>query len=129
VETAEDAGGAGGLTQAPRRLKKGKVFMSFEAEVIPLFIGGILAVSVLELVVGLVFLRGRKAARTYLVGHVVSMAAGFFFLVRSVFANWLNFHPGSDSISNSVSFGLFGLLWALSVFFVVALVKDLARDT
>ena len=30
--------------------------MSFEAEVIPLFIGGVLVVSIMELIVGCVFL-------------------------------------------------------------------------
>ena len=64
--------------------------MSFEAEVIPLFIGGVILVSLLELAGGLICLRGRRDARKLFVGHVVSMLLGFFFLIQSLFANWLN---------------------------------------
>lgn len=98
--------------------------MSFEAEVIPLFLGGVAAVSVLELVFGLAFLRGRRRARRLLAGHVLSMAAGFLFLSRSLFGNWLRVRYELPSIANSANIGLFGLLWAVSVFFVVALVRE-----
>ena len=36
--------------------------MSFEAEVIPLFIGGVLVVSSFELIVGCVLLKNKKSA-------------------------------------------------------------------
>lgn len=102
--------------------------MSFEAEVIPLFIGGVILVSLLELAGGLICLRGRRDARKLFVGHVVSMLLGFFFLIQSLFANWLNIQDGIASISNSVRIGLFGICWMISVGFVVAMVSKLAEE-
>jgi len=102
--------------------------MSFEAEVIPLFIGGVTAVSVLELVMGLRLLRRWRDVRKLFVGYVVSMALGFFFLIRSLFANWIQIPYGIASISNSVNIGLFGLLWMVSAGFVVALLDRLTRE-
>ena len=88
--------------------------MSFEAEVIPLFIGGVIAVSAIE------FLRGLFA------GHVVAMLLGFFFLIRSLFANWLGLSLGIASISNSANIGLFGLCWAVSALCVAVMLSRLA---
>ena len=102
--------------------------MSFEAEVIPLFIGGVCLVSVLELTVGSLVLKGRKRARSSLIGHAVSMAAAFFFLCRSMFANWLHVKYGIASIENSVNIGLFGVLWAVSVLFLLTLIDQLISD-
>ena len=82
--------------------------MSFEAEVIPLFIGGVIAV------------RGLFA------GHVVAMLLGFFFLIRSLFANWLGLSLGIASISNSANIGLFGLCWAVSALCVAVMLSRLA---
>ena len=100
--------------------------MSFEAEVIPLFIGGVLAVSVVEFIAGWIGLRNRKEARGLFAGHVVTMLVGFFFLIRSLFANWLGVELGIASISNSVNIGLFGLCWAVSAICVAAMVSRLA---
>ena len=47
--------------------------MSFEAEVIPLFIGGVIAVSAMEFFLGWLGLRHRKDVRGLFVGHVVTM--------------------------------------------------------
>lgn len=102
--------------------------MSFETEVIPLFIGGVTVVSVLELFFGLMLLRRRRDVRKLFAGHVISMALGFFFLTRSLFANWLDIQYSIASISNSVNIGLFGLLWMVSVGFVVAMVGRLTRE-
>ena len=88
--------------------------MSFEAEVIPLFIGGVIAVSAIEFFLGWRSLRHRKDLRGLFAGHVVAMLLGFFFLIRSLFANWLGLSLGIASISNSVNIGLFGLCWAVS---------------
>ena len=43
--------------------------MSFEAEVIPLFIGGVLVVSSFELIVGCVLLKNKKSACKKFVLH------------------------------------------------------------
>ena len=101
--------------------------MSFEAEVIPLFIGGVIAVSAAEFIAGWIGLRDRRDARRLFAGHVVTMLLGFFFLIRSLFANWLGVSLGIASISNSVNIGLFGLLWAISALCVAALVFRLTE--
>ncbi|MBQ9133246.1 MAG: hypothetical protein IJX64_01800 [Clostridia bacterium] len=97
--------------------------MIFEAEVIPLFIGGVSIVSILELVFGCMMLKHRKKARICWIGHAASMAAAWVFLIRCIFANYLNTELGIASISNSVNIGLFGVFWAISVFFLLATVK------
>lgn len=94
--------------------------MSFEAEVIPLFIGGVIAVSAIEFFLGWRSLRHRKDLRGLFAGHVVAMLLGFFFLIRSLFANWLGLSLGIASISNSVNIGLFGLCWAVSALCVAS---------
>ncbi|MCI8802985.1 MAG: hypothetical protein HFG01_06575 [Oscillibacter sp.] len=94
--------------------------MSFEAEVIPLFIGGCIAVSLLELAAGWVLFRGRKQAGALFTGHVASMAVGLFFLVRCIFGDRLGLTGPIASIDHSVSIGLFGLCWTASVLFLLS---------
>ena len=94
--------------------------MSFEAEVIPLFIAGCIAVSALELAVGWFTLRGRKDARARFAGHVLSMALGLFFLVKCIFGNRLGLTGPIASIDHSISIGLFGLCWTASVLFLLS---------
>ena len=92
--------------------------MSFEAEVIPLFIGGVIAVSAIEFFLGWRSLRHRKDLRGLFAGHVVAMLLGFFFLIRSLFANWLGLSLGIASI--------FGLCWAVSALCVAVMLSRLA---
>lgn len=99
--------------------------MSFEAEVIPLFIGGVIAVSAIEFFLGWRSLRHRKDLRGLFAGHVVAMLLGFFFLIRSLFANWLGLSLGIASISNSANIGLFGLCWAVSALCVAVMLSRL----
>ena len=101
--------------------------MSFEAEVIPLFLVCAGTVSILELITGCLLLKKQKAARSRLIGHVVSMAIALFFLARCIFANWLGFHPPIASISNSACIGLFGIFWAVSVYFFLSIVVSLTE--
>ena len=100
--------------------------MSFEAEVIPLFIGGVIAVSAIEFFMGWLGLRRRKDVRGLFIGHVAAMLLGFFFLIRSLFANWLGVELGIVSISSSVNIGLFGLCWAVSAICVAVMISRLA---
>ena len=100
--------------------------MSFEAEVIPLFIGGVIVVSAVEFIAGWIGLRNRREIRGLFAGHVATMLLGFFFLIRSLFANWLGISLGIASISNSVNIGLFGLCWAASALCVAAMASRLA---
>ena len=98
--------------------------MSFEAEVIPLFIGGVLVVSALELIAGCILLRNEKSACKKFVFHVITMLIGFVFLIRSIFANWLNIRFDIASISNSASIGLLGIFWCISVMLVVSCIQE-----
>lgn len=107
-------------------MEKEDAQMSFEAEVIPLFIGGVIAVSAVEFFMGWLGLRKRKDVRGLFAGHVVTMLLGFFFLIRSLFANWLGVSLGIASISNSVNVGLFGLCWAVSAICVAVMISRLA---
>ena len=99
--------------------------MSFEAEVIPLFLVCAGAVSILELIAGCLLLKKQKVARNRLIGHAISMAVALFFLVRCIFANWLGVVPLIASISNSACIGLFGVFWAVSVCFFLSVVVSL----
>ena len=98
--------------------------MSFEAEVIPLFIGGVLVVSSFELIVGCVLLKNKKSACKKFVLHVITMLIGFVFLIRSIFANWLNIKFDIASISNSTNIGLLGIFWCVSVMLIVSCIQE-----
>lgn len=103
--------------------------MSFEAEVIPLFIGCSTFVLVLELLAGLALLKGRGGARFTFAAHVCSMALALFFLVRCIFPRWLGLGiEPYDSASNSVNIGLFGVFWAFSVVELVFTIADCIHD-
>ncbi len=101
--------------------------MALEEEVFPLMIFGVLGVSLLERTIGWVFLKGRKGTLKKLLGHVLLMLAGFYFLFRCVFAARMGILADIWSIHNSVSMGLFGLLWAGSVACIVSLISSLAK--
>ena len=62
--------------------------MSFEAEVIPMFLVCAGVVSILELIIGCLLLKNQTIARNRLIGHAISMALALLFLVRCIFANW-----------------------------------------
>ena len=96
--------------------------MSFEAEVIPLFIGGVSIVSILELVIGCILLRRQKKALLCLIGHALSMGTAMVYLIRCIFGNRFGSIHFIESISNSVSIGLFGVFWSVSVCFLLAMI-------
>ena len=102
--------------------------MSFEAEVIPLFLGGCIVVSLAELAFGWFILRGKKRARELFLGHGASMAVGLFFLVRCLFGDRLGLTGGIASIDHSVSIGLFGLCWMVSVLFLLAVLASIRTE-
>ena len=101
--------------------------MAFEEEVFPLMVFGVLAVSGLETALGCRILRGKPHTRSKLLGHVLWMLAGFFFLFRCVFANRMGVLADIWSIHNSVSMGLFGLTWCASVACLIPLVAELVK--
>lgn len=101
--------------------------MAFEEEVFPLMVFGVLAVSGLETALGWRILRGKPHTRSKLLGHVLWMLAGFFFLFRCVFANRMGVLADIWSIHNSVSMGLFALAWCASVACLISLVAELVK--
>lgn len=101
--------------------------MAFEAEVIPLFIGGASIVCILELVFGCMILKQHKKARYFLIGHIVCMAAALIFLIRCIFAERLGINLGIPSISNSVNIGLFGVFWAFGTGLLLAAFNAIAE--
>ena len=103
--------------------------MSFEAEVIPLFIGGCAAVSAMELAIGWFVLGRRKGARHLFVGHVFSMGVGLFFLVKCIFGDRLGLTGPIASIDHSVSIGMFGLCWLVSVLFLLSVLGKLSNSS
>jgi len=100
--------------------------MSFEAEVIPMFISGCIAVSLMEFAVGWFLLKKYPGARRGFIGHVLTMALGLFFLVKCIFGDRLHLVGGIASIDHSVSIGLFGLFWFASVLFLLCALSRLA---
>ncbi len=100
--------------------------MSFEAEVIPMFISGCIAVSLIEFAVGWFVLKKHPEARRSFIGHVLTMALGLFFLVKCIFGDRLHLAGGIASIDHSVSIGLFGLFWFASVLFLLGALSRLA---
>ena len=100
--------------------------MAFESEVIPLFIGGVILISAFEAIAGWILLKGKKETRALLIGHVVSMLVAMLFLIRCIFAGRLGIDTisayGDASPFNSVNIALFGICWAVSVCFQLALI-------
>ena len=107
--------------------------MPFESEVIPLFIGGVYLVSLLELVIGCALLKGEKATREYWIGHVVSMTIAMVFLIRCIFGSRLGIDVtrayGDASPWNSVNIGLFGMCWAISAGFLLAMIGSKTKKS
>ncbi len=101
--------------------------MLFEAEVIPMFIGGICVVSILELIIGCLVLKREKRFLALFIGNVVSMTLAMTFLVLCVFGNRLGFVHEYASPSNSVNIGLFGVFWTVSVGFILAILGIKAK--
>lgn len=98
--------------------------MSFEAEVIPLFIGGCTMVCLVELAAGWSLLKEQRQVRGFFTGHVLAMAVGLFFLVRCLFGDRLHLIDGIASIDHSVSVGLFGVFWMASVLLLLAALRQ-----
>ncbi|MBQ7923401.1 MAG: hypothetical protein IJ325_12655 [Clostridia bacterium] len=104
--------------------------MSFEAEVIPIFISGVSTTLLIELITGCVLLKQKKKARNFLIGHVISMAAAVLFLIRCIFAKQLSINtiPAILSNTNSINIGLFGVFWTVSVLFILAVIASCMKE-
>ena len=102
----------------------------FEAEVLPLFIGGVCTVGVIALVIGCLLLYRNRRALCFFLGHIASMAAAMVFLTRGLFGGRLgivvpDFHA---STFHSVNLGLFGVFWAISMMLLLLMIFALRKN-
>ena len=102
--------------------------MQFESEVLPLFLFGISFVSLLELIIGCWMLRRNKRALIPFLGHILSMAVAFVFLIRVLFADRFGLSAGIPSIDNSVGLALFGVCWMFSVILILDAINICIKD-
>ena len=105
--------------------------MPFESEVIPLFIGGVCVVTLLELIIGCRALKGKRKLRSLFIAHVISMSLAMVFLARCLFGTRLGIDVlrayGDASPFNSVQIALFGICWTVSVGFLLELLVGAAK--
>lgn len=105
--------------------------MPFESEVIPLFIGGVCVVTLLELVIGCRVLRDENTIKPLFIAHVVSMTLAMVFLFRCIFGTRLGIDVmsgyGDASPFNSINIALFGVCWTVSVVFLLAILAGKAK--
>lgn len=102
--------------------------MDLEAEVLYLFIAGCVIVLALELLLGGFVLQEKRAAQVFLSLHVFSMGGGMYFLIRGVFHLQLLNRYGIPELNGSIAMALFGVLWALSVGFLLAVFHFARKD-
>jgi len=111
----------------------------------------VIAVSAIEFFLGWRSLRHRKDLRGLFAGHVVAMLLGFFFLIRSLFANWLGLSLGSLLGGTAVVEVIFGyqgignlavtaitaldypliqgfVLWIALIYMVINLIVDISYE-
>ena len=80
-----------------------------EAEVVPLFLGGVCLVVLFELIFSILVLRKYPEVRKAMIGHVVCLLIAFFCLGFIFFGPQLE--PDGVSVNHSGQFALFGIFW------------------
>ena len=81
----------------------------FEAEVLPLFLGGVVLVILFELIFSILVLRKAPQVKGAMIGHVVCILIAFFCLGFLLFgAQTL---PDGGSVNHSGKLALFGIFW------------------
>ena len=81
----------------------------FEAEVLPLFMGGVVLVILFEAIFSFLVLRKAPEVKTAMIGHVVCILIAFFCLGYMLF--WPQVLPDGGTANRSGQFGLFGIFW------------------
>jgi hypothetical protein len=81
----------------------------FEAEVLPLFLGGMVLVFVFEVIFSVLVLRKAPAVKRAMFGHVVCLLIAFFCLGYMLF--WPQILPDGGQANRSGQFALFGIFW------------------
>ena len=85
--------------------------MSLEAEVFPLFIGGVALVLLAELGTTLLFLRRRPGARRAMLGHLICVLLAFLCLGILIFSG--RRAPDGGPLNGSGLFAMFGIFWCI----------------
>ena len=80
-----------------------------EAEVLPLFFGGVFLVILFELIFSILVLRKVPEVKGIMIGHVVCLLIAFFCLGYMLF--WPQILPDGGTANRSGQFGLFGIFW------------------
>ena len=81
----------------------------FEAEVLPLFLGGTFLVVLFELIFSILVLRKHPEVKKAMIGHVVCTMIAFFMLGYLLF--WSQVLPDGGAANRSGQFALFGMFW------------------
>ena len=81
----------------------------FEAEVLPLFLGGMVLVFVFEVIFSVLVLRKAPEVKRAMLAHVVCLLIAFFCLGYMLF--WPQILPDGGQANRSGQFALFGIFW------------------
>jgi len=81
----------------------------FEAEVLPLFYGGVVLVILFETIFSVLVLRKYPEVKRPMIGHVVCILIAFFCLGYMLF--WPQILPDGGQANRSGQFALFGIFW------------------
>ena len=83
-----------------------------EAEVLPLFFGGVFLVILFELIFSILVLRKVPEVKGIMIGHVVCLLIAFFCLGYMLF--WPQILPDGGTANRSGQFGVFGIFWFIA---------------
>ena len=84
--------------------------MRMEAEVVPLFLGGVFLVILFEVIFSILVLRKYPEVKRPMIGHVVCVLIAFFCLGFMFFGPQTQ--PDGVSVNHSGQFALFGVFWS-----------------
>ena len=96
--------------------------MRMEAEVIPLFFGGVFLVVLFEVIFSILVLRKYPEVKRAMIGHVVCILIAFACLGLMLFGN--NTLPDGGLVNQSGRFGLFGIFWFVGECCGIAAIKN-----
>lgn len=83
--------------------------MRMEAEVVPLFLGGVFLAILFEVIFAILVLRKYPEVKRAMLGHVACILIAFFFLGFMFFGS--NTLPDGGAVNQSGRFALFGIFW------------------
>ena len=93
-----------------------------EAEVVPLFFGGIFLVILFEVIFSILVLRKYPEVKRAMIGHVACLLIAFLCVGIMFFGP--QFEPDGVPVNHSGQFGLAGIFWFISECCGIAAVKN-----